>query len=130
MATQAQYGATPLNEIQQIATANTARDGTGTMSTGVAGTAAGKFIRRVVIQATGTTTANVVRFFESTDNGTTRRLILEVVIPAVTPSTSVAAHRTEVPELVGKVLAGTTNLIYASTNNAETYNVLFESGLL
>jgi hypothetical protein len=130
MATTAQYGSTPLNEISQVTAANTARDGTGTMGVGVAGTTAGKFIRRVVIQATGTVTNGVVRFFESVDSGTTRRLLHEVIVTATTPSVTQAAFRVEVPELVGKVLAGTTNLIYPSTNNAETFNVFFESGLL
>jgi hypothetical protein len=43
----------------------------------------------------------------------------------------VAAWRTEVAELVGMILpGGTGNILYASTNNAETFNVICESGTL
>jgi hypothetical protein len=53
------------------------------------------------------------------------------LVPAITPSTSVAAFRTEVAELVGLIIpGGTTNKIYATTNNSETFNILVESGLL
>ena len=137
MATTAQFTAQPTIDISQISSANTNRDGTGTLVTISSGpsTAAangvGKRINRVVIQATGTTTANVVRFYISVDNGTTNRLICEKLISAITPSTSIAAFRSEVTELVGLMLVGGGNcLLRASTNNAETYNIIVESGTL
>jgi hypothetical protein len=137
MATTAQYAAQPNLEISQVTTANTARDGTGTIvtvATGPATAAAagvGERITRVVVQATGTTTAGVIRFFISLDNGTTNRLICEKLVSAVTPSTTVSAFRIEVNELVGMVLpGGGAALLRASTNNTETFNILVESGLL
>jgi len=137
MATTAQYAAQPNLEISQVTTANTARDGTGTIvtvATGPATAAAagvGERITRVVVQATGTTTAGVIRFFISLDNGTTNRLICEKLVSAVTPSTTVSAFRIEVNELVGLVLpGGGAALLRASTNNTETFNILVESGLL
>ena len=137
MATTAQFTAQPTIDISQISSANTNRDGTGTLVTISSGpsTAAangvGKRINRVVIQATGTTTTNVVRFYISVDNGTTNRLICEKLISAITPSTSIAAFRSEVTELVGLMLVGGGNcLLRASTNNAETYNIIVESGTL
>ena len=137
MATTAQFTAQPNLEYSQLTTANTARDGTGTIVTIAAGPATsagvgvGERITKVTVQATGTTTAGVIRFFLSLDNGTTNRLILEKLVPAITPSTTVSAYRMEVNELVGCVLPGGGQaLLRASTNNTETFNVVVESGLL
>lgn len=137
MATSAQYTAQPILEYAQVTTAETSRTaptnvveitaGPNTAS----GNGVGKRIIRVTIQSTATTTAGVIRFFLSLDSGTTERLICEKIVPAVTPSTSVAAWRTEVAELVGLILpGGTANKIYATTNNTETFNIIVESGLL
>jgi len=136
MATSAQYTAQPILEYAQVTTADTSR----TAPTGVeitagpsttAGNGVGKRIIRVTVQSTATTTAGVIRFFLSLDSGTTKRLICEKIVPAVTPSTSVAAWRTEVAELVGLILpGGVANKIYATTNNTETFNIIVESGTL
>jgi hypothetical protein len=137
MATTAQFTAQPILEYAQVTTADTSR----TAPTNVveitagpnitAGNGVGKRIMRVTIQSTATTTAGVIRFFLSLDSGTTDRLICEKIVPAVTPSTTVAAWRTEVAELVGLILpGGTANKIYATTNNTETFNIIVESGLL
>ncbi len=128
MATSAVYASTPLIDYVQAVTANTARDGTGTIATLASGTAAGKLIRRIIINATGTTTAGVIRFFLSLDTGTTKRLIKEVLVTAKTPSTSVDTFRAEVPELVGMILPGTAAQLYVSTHNTETFNIVCESG--
>lgn len=137
MATTAQFTAQPTVDVAQVSTANTNRDGTGTIvtvATGPSATAAngvGKRIMRVTVAATGTTTAGVIRFYISTDNGTTNRLICERLVTAITPSTSVAIFRSEIGELVGLTLVGGGNcLLRASTNNAETFNIMVESGLL
>lgn len=137
MATTAQFTAQPNLEYSQLTTANTARDGTGTLVTIASGPAAaagvgvGERISRVLVQATGTTTAGVIRFFLSLDSGTTNRLICEKLVPAITPSTTVVAYRMEVAELVGFILpGGGTAVLRASTNNSETFNVVVESGLL
>ena len=137
MATTAQFTAQPIIDIAQVSTANTSRDGTGTIVTvatgpaSTAGSGVGKRLNRVVVHATGTTTAGVIRFFVSLDSGTTNRLICEKLVPAVTPSTSVPAFRMEVGELTGIILpGGGAAVLRASTNNAETFNILVESGLL
>jgi hypothetical protein len=137
MATSAQFTAQPSLEYSQLTTANTNRDGTGTIvtiATGpstTAGIGVGKRITRVLVQATGTTSSGVLRFYLSLDNGTTNRLILERLVGPSTPSTAVLAYRTEISELVGMILPGGGQaLLRASTNNAETFNVIVESGLL
>lgn len=137
MATNAQYTAQPILEYAQVTTADTSRTSpTNTVEITAGpnvspGSGVGKRIFRVTVQSTATTTAGVIRFFLSLDSGTTDRLICEKIVPAVTPSTSVAAWRTEVAELVGLILpGGTANKIYATTNNTETFNIIVESGLL
>ena len=137
MATSAQFTAQPILEYAQVTTAETSRTAPTTsveITAGPSTSAAngvGKRIIRVTIQSTATTTAGVIRFFLSLDSGTTKRLICEKIVPAVTPGTSVAAWRTEVAELVGMILpGGTANKIYATTNNTETFNIIVESGLL
>lgn len=137
MATTAQYTAQPILEYAQVSTANTNRDGTGTLvtvSTGPSASAAagvGQRINRIVVNGTGTTSAGMIRFFLSLDNGTTNRLVAEKVVSAITVAASTAAFRTEVPELVGMILPGGGQaLLRASTEIAETFNVIVESGRL
>lgn len=137
MATTAQFTAQPIIDIAQVSTANTNRDGSGTIVTVASGPSTsaaagvGKRINRVTVTATVTTSAGVIRFYLSTDNGTTNYLICERLVPAITPSTSVAVFRSEISELVGLMLVGGGNcLLRASTNNAQTFNICVESGLL
>lgn len=133
MATSAQYSVAPTVEISQVSTANANRDGSGTTVEVAAGpstaqgTGVGKRIAAVLIQATGTTTAGMIRFFLSTDGGTTKRLIAETVIPAVTASATAAAYAVSVPVLADLVLQGQVSSnsckLYASTEKAETFNI-------
>lgn len=140
MASTAQYVAQPIVDIGQVLTANTARDGTGTIvtiasgPTTAPGSGVGKRVTRVSIARSGTSTATVVCFFYSPDNGTTNRLIAEVAVPAYTASTTSAQVVVEVPSLIGFVIPGAaTNApcIRASTQVVQTaaLNVIIESGL-
>lgn len=140
MALQAQYATQPIIEVSQISTANTNKDGTTgtyvTVSTGPAVAAAagvGQRVNKVTIIATSTTTAGVIRFFYTPPGGTVR-MICEKAVAAVTPSATAVGFRMEVPELVGFVLPGQTSstsaIITASTEKAETFNILVESGRL
>lgn len=140
MATTAQFVSTPIIDISQIATGNTLRDGNGTFGlvcpgpTFAAGAGVGKRITRGVIHATQATSNGAVRFFANDQSGN-KRLILEKSIPAITPSATVSAYRTEVQELVGMVLpgvpaGGTWTSLWASTELGNTFNIMFESGNL
>lgn len=111
-----------------ISTANTNRDGTGTIATVLASVAAatdttgGTRIDFVDIKATGTTTAGMVRLYVSTDTGTTWRLIREIPVSAITPGASTAAFETQIA--LGRDLpAGVANLLGASTHAAESFVV-------
>jgi hypothetical protein len=130
MATQAQYAAVPKVGIGQLSTANTNRDGTGTLATVFTAGANGSRIERIVIQATGTTTAGMVRLF--LHDGTNARLYEEVPVSAVTPSGTTAAFFETLeafgtPRLMPLVLPTGWSL-RASTHNAESFNVIAVGG--
>lgn len=124
MATTPQYAATPINGLIQIATANTARDGTGALGTLVTGAANGTRVDDLRITAAQTTTAGVVRMF--LHDGATARLIDEFIVTAVTPSTTVAVWSLALYNL-GIVLQSGWSLRF-STNNAEAFNVSLTRG--
>lgn len=90
MAVQAQFAATPKVGMATISTANTARDGTGTIGVVFTAGTNGSRIDRVVIKATGTTTAGLVRLF--IHDGTSARLYREIGVSAITPSGTVATY--------------------------------------
>lgn len=138
MATTAQYVTQPVIDLTEIpATANTNRDGTGTITavcsgpSTAAGSGVGKRIIKIHCTPTGTVNNGALRFFYSTDGGTTKKLILEKMVPYTVPSATVAVYRFEVPELIGFVLpGGNTHQLSVSTHNAESWIILIESGLL
>jgi hypothetical protein len=120
MATAPQYAATPKCGIATISTANTNRDGTGTIGDVLTTGAAGSRIERLVLQAQGTTTAGMIRLY--IHNGTAYKLWREIPVTALTPSGTTAAWTYEL-QLYDFVLP-TGYKFAASTNNAETFNVI------
>jgi hypothetical protein len=122
MATAPAFAATPRCAIVQATAANTARDGSGTIATLFTAGASGSRIERVRIQATGTTTAGVVRLF--IHDGTNARLLREILVSAITPSTTVEAFSSDQdfsgPDQVLVLPTGFS--LRVSTNNAETFN--------
>jgi hypothetical protein len=108
-----------------ISTANTNRDGTGTIGTVLTAGSNGTRIDRVVIQATATTTAGVVRLFIYT--GSTYFLLSETLVSAITPSATVRAFSTTLVFDRGLILPSGYSL-RASTHNAESFNVIAIAG--
>ena len=121
MATAAQYAATPRTAVGQVTTANTARNGTGTIATIFTGGSSGSRIDDISIVATGTTTAGVVRLF--LNDGTTSYLLQEILVTAITPSTTVQVFSFQLLNQA-IILASSSWSLRASTNNAETFNIL------
>lgn len=120
MSTSANYAATPISASAQISVANTARNGTGTIVSVITGSASGTRVDDIYIVATGTTTAGVVRLFIS--DGTNIRLWQEILVSAVTPSTTVAVWSSTLLNQALLLKSGWS--LQAATNNAETFNVL------
>lgn len=108
MAADPAFASTPRCTIGQVSVANTNRDGTGTIAT--------------------IFSAGAVRLF--IHDGTNARLIREVLVAAVTPSTTVEAFSADVdfsgPDQALVLPAGYS--LRASTHNAETFNVLAFGG--
>lgn len=127
MATTPNFSATPKVGSVAVATANTARDGTGTLGTIFTAGASGSRIDSIVIQASATTTAGMVRLF--IHDGTTARLYDEVPVFAVTPATSVPAWSVALgnnaPLSTGRypLMLPTGYSLRAATNNAETFQI-------
>ena len=90
MAATPNYASTIITPMVRINTANTNRDGTGTLGTLVTADAAESIrIDDIFICALGTTTAGMIRMYIS-DN-TTHNLINEIAMTAVTPSATMPA---------------------------------------
>jgi hypothetical protein len=120
MAAETQY--TAQTGIQTISTANTNLDGTGTLSSAIiTGASNGTLIKSVIIKAQGNTTQGIVRLFVT--GGGSTELIAEVEVPAVTQSGTTASFEIYMPTNF-TVTSGYT--LKASTQNAETFNVIAE----
>lgn len=121
MATSPQFASTPRIGLGQVSTANTNRDGTGTLANIITGVAAGTKIQEILIQATGTTTAGMVRLYLF--DGTNNRLFDEFVVSAITVGASTAAFKTS-KSYDNLTLPSASWTLRASTHNAETFNVV------
>lgn len=125
MATAAQFTATPKVGVVVISTANTNRDGNGTLGTVFTAGTSGSRIERVQVKAQETTTAGMVRLF--VHNGTTAYLLTEIPVVPVTPSGTLPAYEfTFVFD--GGLVIPTGYSLRASTNNAESFNVVAMGG--
>lgn len=120
MATTAQYASTVQTAQAQISTANTNRNGTGTIGTVITGATNGTRVDDISIVATGTTTAGVIRLFIS--DGSNVRLWQEILVSAITPSTTVQVWSYTLLNQALLLKSGWS--LQAATNNAETFNVI------
>lgn len=128
MAIAPQFAATPKIGVATVSSANTNRDGTGTIATVVTAGSAGTRLRAIHIRAIATTTAGMIRLF--LHDGTTAHLIREIPVSAITPSSNTeafSAHLTEsiTPDLLPMTIP-TGWSIRAATNNAESFRVTVE----
>jgi hypothetical protein len=125
MALDPQFASAPKIGAVGISTANTGRDGTGTLGTVLTAGSAGTRVGGVFVIAGGTTTAGMVRLF--LHDGAAFHFVKEVSVTALTPSATVqafSAYLNEVtnPELFPLVLPSGWS-IRASTHNAEAFRV-------
>lgn len=123
MAQDPQFLTTVRTEMGQISTANTNRDGTGTIVSIFTAGASGSKILSIEVKATVTTTAGMVRLF--VNDGVNMRLWQEISISAITASGTVQSFYQRIaPDLL--LESGWS--VQASTNNAETFNVIITGG--
>lgn len=110
---------------QALSAANTARDGTGTLADVLTSGTNGSRIDKVRVVASGTTSAGVIRLFLY--DGTNTYLIKEMLVDAITPSTTVKVWEGEATFVDGLVLPTTWHL-KASTHNAELFKIFAQGG--
>jgi len=115
------FAVTPRISAANIATANTNRDGTGTVATLITGAATGTRVAEIVAKARVTTTAGMVRIFLY--DGTTYRFFDEMNIAAATVSATVQGVR--VSTLYNNlILPDASWSIVVATHNAESIDVI------
>jgi hypothetical protein len=121
--------ATPKVGMVRISTANTLRDGTGTLGDVITGATFGTRVDRIHVRAQGTTTAGMVRLFIS--DGTNIRFWDEVSVTAITPSATVQAFEATIitPDAASPLLVlPNAYVLKAGTHNAETFDVIAHAG--
>jgi hypothetical protein len=121
------YAAIPVAVEVNFATANTNRDGTGTIATLLGAITRPTRVERILIRAAGTTTAGVIRFWYKSTSGGTWRLVHELLVTAITPSASIAVYLNEWAPTNGLNMP-TLSMLGVSTHNAETFNALALGG--
>ena len=122
MAASPVFAVTPRIGMAQVSVANTNYDGvTGTYADVIVGASTGTRIAEIVIQATATTTAGMVRLFIT--DGVTPRLFDEVSVAAATVAASTKATRVSTT-YNNLILPNQNWKIFASTHNANAINVI------
>jgi len=117
----------PLDKGKRINVANTNRDGTGNIQPIVVPGEAGCRVDCVPFKATVTTTAGMIRIFVQDITGVFR-LIGEVATSAATPSGTVASWEGTWTPPAGYLTLGPTQVLGASTHNAEEVIAFPEGG--
>jgi len=121
MAADPVFAVTPRIGAANVSTANTNRDGSGTVATLITGAATGTRIAEIVVQARVTTTAGMVRIYLY--DGSSYRFFDEVAIAAATVSASVKGTRVST-SYSNLILPSASWSIVVSTHNAESIDVI------
>jgi hypothetical protein len=108
--------------VASLSAANTAIDGTGTITTLLTGVAAGTRILEIATQSSATSAAALVNVFVSSDGGTTWKLFDQISISAATPSTTVKGNRTSTT-YTNLVLTGTSSVVGITITIAQATQV-------
>lgn len=116
----------PLLGVAQLTLAEAARDNPTNFGTVVTGDAEGTRIDLVRVQHTATSVAGMVRLFLW--DGSNARLVKEVPVTAITPSSTVEAFSAEWRPSEPILLPNASWELRASTENAEVINVIAFGG--
>lgn len=120
MAATPQFASSPRLGVGAISTANTNTNGSGTLVTVMSAGSSGTKINEILVQASSTVTAGMVRIFIF--DGTTNYLFDEFPVTATIPSSSSAAYR--LYKVYDNLVLPSEYSLRASTSNAESFNVM------
>ncbi len=113
--------------VGQVTTADTSRTSPSTVTTVFSAGADGSRIYLIRVVAVGTTTAGAVRLW--VHDGSNNRLYKELLVTAITPSTSIEVWWTEfMPSGPDQLILPTGYSLRATTHNTETFNVFVHYG--
>lgn len=118
---------TPRLAAVNVASANTALDGSGVITTLIAGVAAGTRVLEIDAQCAASSAASLVNIFLSLDSGSTWKLLDQIAIAAATASATVKANR-NVATYTNLILPGTTAVLGVATTIAQSVNVVAMAG--
>jgi hypothetical protein len=119
MAANPQFASVAKAGAVSIATADTSRTAPTSVGTLFTAGASGSRVDEINVVAAGNTTQGAVRVFVF--NGTNYFLLREVLVPAITPSTTVAVFSSTL--VFSNLVIPTGHTIRVTTNNAETFHV-------
>jgi hypothetical protein len=127
MAINPSFIGTPRLTTVNVATANTAIDGTGTVTSLITGAATGTRVLEIDVQCAATSAAALVNIFTSTDSGTTWRLLDQITVAAATSSTTVKATR-NIATYANLVLPNASSQLGVTTTISQSTNVIALGG--
>lgn len=127
MASTPQFINTARIAMANTATANTAIDGTGTITEVIQGVTGGTRVLELVVKLAATSSAGLVNLFLTTDSGTTWRHFDSIAVSAATVSTTVASNRTS-RTYTNLLLASSSHRVGFTTTIAQSTNVIALGG--
>jgi hypothetical protein len=127
MATAPAFVSTPRLTVASVSTANTAIDGSGTITSLISGVAAGTRVLEIDAQCSATSAAALINLFISTDSGSTWKLFDQIAITAATVSNTVKGNR-NTATYQNLILPGTAYSIGCTTTIAQATQVYALAG--
>lgn len=127
MASNPQFVNTARISTVNVAAANTAIDGTGTITELIAGATGGTRVLEIVVKGAATTAAANLNIFLSTDSGTTYRLFDTISVTAVTTGNTTATFRGRTT-YTNLVLASSSHRVGVTSTIAQSTNVIALAG--
>lgn len=127
MAASPSFIGTPRVATVNVATANTAIDGTGTITTLITGAATGTRVLEIDAQCAASSAAALINVFLTTNGGSTWRLFDQITITAASASTTVKANR-NLATYANLVLPDANASIGVTTTISQSTNVIALGG--
>lgn len=128
MATTPQFTATPILKIGQVYTANTNRDGSGSLIDLITGSVNGTKIEHIDIIASGSNSQGSIRFF--INNGISTFLIKEKLVESTTATGAYEPYFTSLDFSTqdSQFIIPPNYILKAATYNAEPFNIIIHGG--